>query len=135
MSESRRSGLNSNPGCSVEATLSLIDGKWKCVILFHLIENTVRFNELRRLIPRLTPRMLTTQLRELEADGLIDRKVYPQVPPKVEYSMAPLGQSLLPVLAALKDWGDGHLELFFNHKPAGQTSAGSAKVGSTRRIG
>jgi DNA-binding HxlR family transcriptional regulator len=79
--------------------------------------------------------MLTTQLRELEADGLIDRKVYPQVPPKVEYSMAPLGQSLLPVLAALKDWGDGHLELFFNHKPAGQTSAGSEKVGSPRRIG
>lgn len=116
MTKNRRSGLNSNPGCSVEATLSLIDGKWKCVILFYLLKSTVRFNELRRLIPDLTPRMLTTQLRELEADGLIARKIYPQVPPKVEYSMAPLGQSLAPVLAALKDWGDAHLYLFFNDK-------------------
>jgi len=112
MPGNRRSGLNSNPGCSVEATLSLIDGKWKCVILFYLIKNTIRFNELRRRIPGLTPRMLTAQLRELEADGLIVRKIYPQVPPKVEYSLAPLGQSLTPVLAALKDWGDAHLELF-----------------------
>jgi len=115
MPKNRHSGLNSSPGCSVEATLSLIDGKWKCVILFYLLKNTLRFNELRRLIPDLSPRMLTTQLRELEADGLIVRKIYPQVPPKVEYSMAPLGLSLTTVLAALKDWGDAHLEIFNNN--------------------
>jgi len=114
MSRKRHPGPHCSPGCSVEATLSLIDGKWKCVILFHLLEATVRFNQLRRLIPNLTQRMLTAQLRELEADGLIVRKIYPQVPPKVEYSLAPLGQSLTPVLAALKDWGDTHLDLFNN---------------------
>jgi DNA-binding HxlR family transcriptional regulator len=103
---------NCNPGCSVEATISLIDGKWKCVILFHLLGGTLRFNELRRLVPEVTQRMLTNQLRELEADGLIVRKVYPQVPPKVEYSISPLGRSLEPVLLGLKDWGDKNIGLF-----------------------
>lgn len=103
---------NCHPGCSVEATISLIDGKWKCVILFHLLGGTLRFNELRRHLPEVTQRMLTNQLRELEADGLIVRTVYPQVPPKVEYSMSPLGRSLEPVLLGLKDWGDENIGLF-----------------------
>jgi DNA-binding HxlR family transcriptional regulator len=96
-------------GCSVEQALSLIDGKWKIVILYKLLRGTLRFNELRRLIPAVTQRMLTHQLRELEADGLILRKVYAQVPPKVEYSLSARGRSLEPVLVALKSWGDTNL--------------------------
>jgi DNA-binding HxlR family transcriptional regulator len=96
-------------GCSVERALSLIDGKWKIVILYKLLRGTLRFNELRRLIPAVTQRMLTHQLRELEADGLILRKVYAQVPPKVEYSLSARGRSLEPVLVALKSWGDTNL--------------------------
>ena len=112
MTKIRHSRLDSNPGCSVEATISLIDGKWKCVILFHLLGGTVRFNEIRRRVPDVTQRMLTNQLRELETDGLIERKVYAQVPPKVEYSLSPLGRSLEPVLLALKIWGDANIDLF-----------------------
>jgi DNA-binding HxlR family transcriptional regulator len=108
----RHSRLDCTPGCSVEATISLIDGKWKCIILFHLLSGTVRFNEIRRRVPGVTQRMLTNQLRELEADGLIVRKVYAQVPPKVEYSLSPLGWSLEPVLLSLKTWGDANIGLF-----------------------
>lgn len=108
----RFSRFDCSPACSVEATLSLIDGKWKGVILFHLVQGTLRFNQIRRLIPDVTQRMLTNQLRELEVDGLIDRRVYPQVPPKVEYSLSPRGRSLEPVITALKLWGDAHLHLF-----------------------
>jgi len=108
----RHSRLDCSPGCAVEATLSLIDGKWKGVILFHLLEGTLRFNEIRRRIPGVTPRMLTNQLRELEIDGLIDRRIYPQVPPKVEYSLSARGRTLEVVLHALKQWGDAHRALF-----------------------
>lgn len=96
-------------GCSVERALNLIDGKWKIVILYKLLRGTLRFNEIRRLIPGVTQRMLTHQLRELEADGLIVRVVYAQVPPRVEYSLSTRGQSLEPVLLALKQWGDTNL--------------------------
>jgi DNA-binding HxlR family transcriptional regulator len=112
MTKIRHSRLDCNPGCSVEATISLMDGKWKCVILFHLLSGTARFNEIRRQVPDVTQRMLTKQLRELEADGLVVRKVYPQVPPKVEYSLSPLGQSLEPILSALRVWGDANIGLF-----------------------
>ena len=79
----------------MEAAISLIDGKWKCVILWHLFnEGTLRFNEIRKRVPSITQRMLTNQLRELEQDGIIHREVYPQVPPKVEYCLTDLGQSL-----------------------------------------
>lgn len=101
--------LHASTGCSVERALSLIDGKWKIVILYKLLRGTLRFNELRRLIPAITQRMLTHQLRELEADGLILRKVYAQVPPRVEYSLSARGHSLEPVLVALKTWGDTNL--------------------------
>ena len=96
-------------GCSVERALGLIDGKWKIVILYKLLQGTLRFNELRRLIPAVTQRMLTHQLRELEADGLLIRTVYAQVPPRVEYSLSARGRSLEPVILALKDWGDRNL--------------------------
>lgn len=93
-------------GCSVEAALDVIGSKWKGVILFHLLKGKKRFNEMRRLIPGVTQRMLTLQLRELEQDGLVFRKVYPEVPPKVEYSLTRLGQSLKEILLALRDWGE-----------------------------
>jgi DNA-binding HxlR family transcriptional regulator len=106
----RHRRLDCSPGCAVEAALSLIDGKWKGVVLFHLLERTHRFNEIRRRIPNVTQRMLTNQLRELEADGLIARTVYPQAPPKVEYSLTARGRSLEPVIAALKAWADAHID-------------------------
>jgi len=112
MTKPRHSRLDCNPGCSVEAAISLIDGKWKCVILFHLLDGTARFNEIRRRMPGVTQRMLTNQLRELEADGLIVRHVYAEVPPKVEYSLSPLGRTMEPVLCALKIWGDATIGLF-----------------------
>ena len=97
-----------SPGCAVEAALAFIDGKWKGVVLYHLFEGTLRFGEIRRRVPGCTQRMLTNQLRELEADGLILRTVYPQVPPKVEYSLTERGRTLEPVIMALKAWGDAH---------------------------
>ncbi len=118
--------LDCSPGCAVEATLQFIDGKWKGVVLFHLLDRTLRFNEIRRLLPNVTPRMLTTQLRELEADGFIDRTVYAQVPPKVEYSLTPLGRSLEPVVLALKSWGDEHALLRGGREGAGGVEDASA---------
>lgn len=112
MAKARHSRLDCNPGCPVEAAISLIDGKWKCIVLFDLLTGTTRFNELRRRVPGVTQRMLTNKLRELEVDGLIVRTVYAQVPPKVEYSLSPLGLSLAPVLRALKTWGDANIDLF-----------------------
>src|SRR5579871_5809212 len=96
---------NCHYGCAVEAALDVIGSKWKGVILFHLLEEKKRFNELRRLIPSATQRMLTHQLRELEKDGVVNRMVYPEVPPKVEYSLTKLGQSLKPILHSLREWG------------------------------
>jgi DNA-binding HxlR family transcriptional regulator len=117
----RQRRLDRSPGCAVEATLSLIDGKWKGVVLFHLLERTHRFSEIRRRIPNVTQRMLTNQLRELEADGLIRRTVYPEVPPKVEYSLTARGRSLAPVIAALKTWADAHIDPATYDRPASST--------------
>jgi DNA-binding HxlR family transcriptional regulator len=112
MAKARHSRLGCSPGCSVEAAIGLIDGKWKSVVLFHLLNGTLRFNEIRRQIVNVSPRMLTRQLRELEEDGLVERTVYAQVPPKVEYSLSPLGMTMQPVLQALKVWGDAHIGLY-----------------------
>lgn len=89
----------------VEATLEVIGGKWKVVILCHLKEGTKRFSDLQRLIPNVTKKMLTQQLRELEADGVIRRYVYHQVPPKVEYSLTEEGESLRDILDRMCAWG------------------------------
>lgn len=94
--------------CPIEAALDIIGGKWKGVILSRLNGETKRFNELKRTIPRITQRMLTTQLRELERDKLITRKVYAEVPPRVEYSLTAKGESLTPILNALLNWGVQH---------------------------
>ena len=94
----------------VDETLKVIGGRWKLLILKNLYDKTLRFSELQRAIPGVSQRMLTQQLRELEADGIIHRQVYPQVPPKVEYSMSELGKSLSPVLEALHAWGGNFLD-------------------------
>ena len=97
--------------CPVEATLSVIGGKWKVVILFHLTHSgTHRFAELRRKIPGVSERMLTQQLRELERDGVVHREVYPEVPPKVEYSLTKYGESLGQITKIMCDWGKKHMK-------------------------
>lgn len=96
--------------CPVEAALAVIGGKWKPIILWWLNERTCRFAELRRSIPGITEKMLTQQLRELEADGIVARTVFPVVPPKVEYSLTPYGRSLDEALRAISAWGKVHME-------------------------
>ncbi|ALX48934.1 winged helix-turn-helix transcriptional regulator [Lentibacillus amyloliquefaciens] len=95
--------------CRVEDALGILVGKWKPIILLHLLqEGTKRFNELRRSMPEITQKMLTKQLRELEEEDIIERVVYPQVPPKVEYSITEYGKSLEPILEAMHEWGTKH---------------------------
>lgn len=95
--------------CKVDEALSILVGKWKPIILLHLLnEGTQRFSELKRLMPEITQKMLTKQLRELEAEDIITRVVYPQVPPKVEYSISDYGKSLKPVLDMMHQWGTAH---------------------------
>lgn len=97
------------PGCPIEATLDLIDGKWKAIILYHLLDGTLRFGEMKKRLSKITQRMLTRQLRELEEVGLISRTVFAQVPPRVDYALTPQGRSLEPVMRALWMWGNEHL--------------------------
>ena len=101
--------MNKTDNCPVEATLDLIGGKYKALILWHLAEGKLRFSQLRDQIKGVTPKMLTQQLRELESHALITRKVYPEIPPRVEYSLTTLGQSLKPVLISMRDWGAEYL--------------------------
>ena len=96
--------------CKIVVALDTIVGKWKPIILMQLeFEGTKRFNELRRLMPDITQRMLTLQLRELEEQDLVKRVIYPQVPPKVEYSLTEYGKSMIPLLEAMHEWGTNHL--------------------------
>ena len=101
---------NTEYQCSMELTLDLIGGKWKSLILWYLGKNTMRFSELRRSLPRITSKMLTQQLRELEDSGLVHRFIYTQIPPKVEYSLTEAGKSLLPILDTLCQWGLSYAE-------------------------
>ena len=103
--------------CPVEATLDVIGGKWKGVILYQLAE-TRRFTELQRLIPGINRRMLTLQLRELERDGLIHREVYREVPPKVEYSLTEFGHTLSPLILLMCDWGEAYVHHMEALEPA-----------------
>ena len=100
--------MGEKQNCPVEATLELIGGKYKALILWHLSEGKLRFSDLRRVITA-TPKMLTQQLRELEAQNLIHREVYPEIPPKVEYSLTDTGRSLMPILVAMREWGVRYL--------------------------
>lgn len=100
-----------NYRCTVSVTLEIIGGKWKSLILWHLSFKTLRFSQLQRRMPKVTQKMLTQQLRELEADGLIHREVYAEVPPRVEYSLTELGQSVVPILQQMYQWGKDYLEI------------------------
>lgn len=106
----RKGGFGECPegaiACPVEFTLDVIGGKWKGVLLYHLMDEKKRFNEFRRICPGITQRMLTLQLRELEEDGVVHREVYHQVPPKVEYSLTEFGKTLIPIIKLMRDWGE-----------------------------
>ncbi len=118
-----------NKNCPVSVTLQLIGGKYKSLLLWHLTNRILRFNELRKLVPEATPKMLTQQLRELESDGLIHREVYPVVPPKVEYSLTKRGKSLFPILEAMYQWGSGLMQ------EEGKCPACSMKDGIIKPVG
>ena len=122
-------------GCPVEATLEVIGGKWKGVLLFHLLGGSKRFNELRRLMPKVTQRMLTRQLRELEADQIIRRKVYPEVPPKVEYSLTEFGYTLEPALKMLQRWGMEYLGHITEIRTRGAAGGEQENKGEVGRVG
>ena len=94
------------PACPVETTLMLIGNKWKVLILRDLLPGTKRFGELKKSIGNVSQKVLTAQLRDMERNGLVNRKVYPEVPPRVEYSLTELGRSLKPILDAMWDWGE-----------------------------
>ena len=96
---------NWKTGCDVEATLSVIGGRWKPILICRLLSGRKRFGELCRLAPNATERMITLQLRELEADGVISRHVFAEVPPRVEYEVTEFGRSLQPIIASMQDWG------------------------------
>ncbi len=95
--------------CPLEVTMDIIGGKYKGVIIGHLIDKTLRYSELKKLIPHATPKMLIQQLKELERDGIINRKLYPTVPPKTEYSLTQRGESLIPAIIELNKWGIQYL--------------------------
>lgn len=105
MEDRKTRGLN----CPVDATLRLIGGKYKALVLWHLLSGPLRYGALQRIIRQATPKMLTQQLRELESDGLVHRRVYPVVPPRVDYSLTDFGMSLQPILAAMYEWGEGYM--------------------------
>jgi DNA-binding HxlR family transcriptional regulator len=119
---------------SFQRTLEVIGGKWKGVLLYHLISGTKRFNELRRLCPGITQRMLSMQLRELERDGLVHREVYPQVPQKVEYSLTEWARGLESGLLSIKHWGEGYREVLAQSdadpQPAGDSWKGPEAGGT-----
>jgi len=96
--------------CGIDLTLAVVGGKWKASILWHLAHGTMRFSELQRQFSETTRKMLTQQLRELEADDLVHREVYPQVPPKVEYSLTQRGRSIFPILKQMCEWGNQYIE-------------------------
>jgi DNA-binding HxlR family transcriptional regulator len=114
-SEIKRKIENGEFNCEKELTLSLFSGKWKIIIIYHLgTEGILRFSEIKRLLPKITHKVLTTQIRELEEDGIVHRKVFPEVPPRVEYSLTNLGESLMPIVLMMYDWGKKNIKYFVN---------------------
>ena len=109
--------------CPVEVALDIIDGKWKLRILYFLQNEVLRYNELQNKIPAITQKMLTSQLRQLERDGIIIRKIYPEVPPRVEYSLTPIGKKLIHVYQALNTWALEYIDMEYT---GGRVPLGSA---------
>jgi DNA-binding HxlR family transcriptional regulator len=102
--------FNCEYGCPIEITMAIIGGKWKVAILFHLLDGKLRFGEIKKLLPGISQRVLTVQLRELESDRILTRKVYPEVPPRVEYKLTAFGKSLAPTLIEMGNWGETYAE-------------------------
>ena len=110
-SEVKREIEDGEFNCEKELTLSIISGKWKIIILYYLeTEGILRFSEIKRLLPKITHKVLTTQIRELEEDGIVHRKVFPEVPSKVEYSLTTLGESLIPIVLMMDEWGKKNIK-------------------------
>ncbi len=110
MAQAKKKNYEYPFGCSVEATVSVMGGRWKPVIIFKLLQHGVlRFGQFKKEINGITERMLTNQLRELEADKIVSRKVYAEVPPRVEYSLTTYGKTLQPIMVAMRDWGAEHM--------------------------
>ncbi|OCI90874.1 HxlR family transcriptional regulator [Agrobacterium sp. 13-626] len=103
--------------CPVEATVDVAGGKWKPVIIYHLLDGPKRFGELRRMTGDPSQRSITMQLRQLEDDGIVNREVFAEVPPRVEYSLTEFGKTLWPVLRAMKEWGDSFMARSGSHQP------------------
>ncbi|MDN7242554.1 winged helix-turn-helix transcriptional regulator [Planococcus sp. N028] len=112
-SEIKRKIKSGEFNCEKELTLSLISGKWKIIIIYHLAtEGVLRFSDINRLLPKITHKVLTTQIRELEEDGIVHRKVFPEVPPRVEYSLTNLGESLMPIVLMMYEWGKENIKYY-----------------------
>lgn len=114
-------------GCPVEAAMNIIGGKYKVIIIWNLIGKTLRYNELKKAIPQTTPKMLSQQLKELEADGIVNRILYPVVPPKTEYSLTEVGDTLVPIIEGLCVWGRKYYDVFQFLKPVAQESEQTQK--------
>lgn len=114
----KRQVYDCQTGCPVESTLQIIAGKWKSVIIYHLMAGTERFNDLQKQMPDCSRRMLALQLHELQADGVIQKKVYPVIPVKTEYSLTDFGQTLCPVITAMETWGN-----LYNRRATRQAAA------------
>ncbi|WP_449537795.1 winged helix-turn-helix transcriptional regulator [Ferdinandcohnia sp. Marseille-Q9671] len=111
--EVRKKLENGEFNCEKELTLSILSGKWKITIIYYLgTEGTLRFSEIKKLFPKITHKVLTTQVRELEEDGIVHRRVFPEVPPRVEYSLTELGQSIMPIVLMMYDWGKQNIKSF-----------------------
>lgn len=108
--------------CPMELAMAIIGGKYKAVILWHLLDTTLRYNEIQKFIPKATPKMLSQQFKELEADGIISRKLYPVVPPRTEYSLTEMGKSLIPVIQALETWGEEYFKYLGIPNPCDESS-------------
>ncbi len=122
-----RARKHAQSDCPLADLIDMIGGRWKVLSLWHLREGTRRFTELKRLIPGVTQKMLTQQLRQLEADGLVSRQVYPQVPPKVEYSLTPAGEELGSLLLILTGWAKEHLPSLESGRGGGERPAAATR--------